>query len=141
MTEEYKDKIEKEIQRNTQEPPTMALWSSWGDHVGVKDDLAAVTKCCGPFKQDDGKILAFVGTDLDACVNIWSYNHDTKTYQTDKGHLSFFWNHKKGPGTKFGYLSSKDSGALPIALTVYNDIICIHLIKNDMWDTFNYMES
>eukprot|EP00957_Ditylum_brightwellii_P092636 7054105-Ditylum_brightwellii.AAC.1 len=47
--------------------------------------------------MDDDKIIAFVGTDPDACVNVWSYNHDAKNYQADKSHLNPLWSHKKGP--------------------------------------------
>eukprot|EP00957_Ditylum_brightwellii_P170683 12992021-Ditylum_brightwellii.AAC.1 len=43
-------------------------------------------------------------------------------------------------GTKFDGLSGKDSGAPPITLTVYKDILCTNLIKNGMWDVFNYVE-
>eukprot|EP00957_Ditylum_brightwellii_P045395 3440792-Ditylum_brightwellii.AAC.2 len=60
----------------------------WEDHTGVKEVLVTVPKCGVLFKQDDDKVMAFVGTDPNACVNIWSYNQDTKTYQADKSHLN-----------------------------------------------------
>eukprot|EP00957_Ditylum_brightwellii_P132174 10078406-Ditylum_brightwellii.AAC.1 len=72
------------------------LMVSWEDHAGVKEDLVAVPKCGGLFKQDDDKIIAFVGTDPDACVNVWFYNQDAKNYQTDKNHLNPLLSHKKG---------------------------------------------
>eukprot|EP00957_Ditylum_brightwellii_P192531 14658864-Ditylum_brightwellii.AAC.1 len=98
--------------------------------------------------------MAFVGTDPDAYANIWSYNQDTKTYQTDKSHLNLLWNCKKEPvwarqfrpssikkiqkteqvctsyaSTKFDGLTGKDGDAPPIAITVYKDISCTHLIQ------------
>ena len=84
--------MEKEMADRNNDPVV-----SWEDHVGVKEDLVAVPKCGGLFKQDDDKVIAFVGTDPDACVNVWSYNQDAKNYQADKSHLNPLWSHKKRP--------------------------------------------
>eukprot|EP00957_Ditylum_brightwellii_P158254 12046006-Ditylum_brightwellii.AAC.1 len=155
MAEEYKKEIKEEMEATSSNPMV-----SWEGHVGVKEDLVTVPKCGGLFKQDDDKVMAFIGTDPDACVNVWSYNQDTKTYQADKSYLNHLWNHKKGPvwegqfrpssikqiqkteqvctnytGTKFDGLISKNGGAPPFTLNVYKDIICAHLIKNGMCST------
>eukprot|EP00957_Ditylum_brightwellii_P102379 7804480-Ditylum_brightwellii.AAC.1 len=91
MAEEYKEVIEEDMEATNNDPMV-----SWEDHVGVEEDLVTVLKCGGLFKQDDDKVMAFIGADPDTCVKVWSYNQDTKTYQTDKSHLNPFWNHKKG---------------------------------------------
>eukprot|EP00957_Ditylum_brightwellii_P104607 7970788-Ditylum_brightwellii.AAC.2 len=119
MVEGYKEEIEEEMEAISNEPMV-----SWEDH-------------------DDDKVMTFGENDPDTCVNVWSYNQDTKTYQVDKSHLNPLWNHKKGPvwaGTKFDGFTGKDGGAPPIALNVYKDTIHTHLIKNGMWYVFNYVE-
>eukprot|EP00957_Ditylum_brightwellii_P048936 3713524-Ditylum_brightwellii.AAC.2 len=73
-------------------------------------------KCGGLFKQDDDKVMAFARTDPDACV--------CTTY------ASF----------KLDSLTGKDGGAPPFPLIGYKGIIFTHLIKNSMWDVFNYVE-
>eukprot|EP00957_Ditylum_brightwellii_P169414 12894311-Ditylum_brightwellii.AAC.1 len=60
MAEEYVEEIEEEM-----EAPNNDSMVSWEDHVGVKEDLVTVPKYDGLFKQDDDKVMAFVGTDLD----------------------------------------------------------------------------
>eukprot|EP00957_Ditylum_brightwellii_P183042 13942267-Ditylum_brightwellii.AAC.1 len=42
---------------------------SWKDHIGIKEDFLTAPKYRGLFKQDDDKIMDFVGSDPDAFVN------------------------------------------------------------------------
>eukprot|EP00957_Ditylum_brightwellii_P199687 15222455-Ditylum_brightwellii.AAC.1 len=66
MEEEMKEEME---------APNNDPMVSWEDHVRVKECLITVPKCGGLFKQDDDKVMTFVGTDPDACVHkgpIWA---------------------------------------------------------------------
>eukprot|EP00957_Ditylum_brightwellii_P042326 3204710-Ditylum_brightwellii.AAC.1 len=79
MAEEYQEEIE-EVREEDVKTTSNDVMISWEDYVGVKEDLVTVPKCGALSKQDDDKVMAFVGTDPDACVNTWSYNQDTNTY-------------------------------------------------------------
>ena len=130
-----------------------------------KDQPSITTPICGGlFMAEDNKIIAFVGTDPDAKVNVWSYDLQKGTYLINKRNMVAGFTHQKGPvwnrqfrpttfkdikkvedackefkGTKFDGLTGRDGGAPPLALTTYKEIIRRHLIKNGMWDVFQYV--
>eukprot|EP00957_Ditylum_brightwellii_P011594 876211-Ditylum_brightwellii.AAC.1 len=53
-------------------------------------------KCSGLLKQDYKTIMAFVGTDPDAKINIWSYDQDKEKCLVDSRKLEMRWGHKIG---------------------------------------------
>ena len=120
--------------------------------------------CGGLFLTEDDKVIAFVGTDPDAKVNVWSYDLTKKKYVINKSNQNKKLPHQQGTtwngqyrpsglkdikkvedtckeykGTKFDGLVGKDGGAPPLALITYKEIICRHLIKNGMWDVFKHI--
>ena len=138
---------------------------SWDDFDKTDESFIPVPVCGGIHKLPDGTLTAFVGTDPDSKVNVWSYDQDQKKYIGDRNKLVPSYKNKKGPiwngqyrpsslkeitkveesctrhsGTKFDGLSGKDGGAPPLALTTYKDIIRSHMIKHGMWDIFQYRE-
>ena len=137
-------------------------FASWDD---FNQNLPALTtpKCGGLFLTEDNKVIPFVGTDPDAKVNVWTYDSVKAKYIISKKDIVEGYSHQKGPvwngqfcptslkdtkkveetckefkGTKFDGLAGKDGGAPPLLLTTYKEIICRHLIKNGMWDVFQY---
>eukprot|EP00957_Ditylum_brightwellii_P070310 5341411-Ditylum_brightwellii.AAC.1 len=77
--------------------------SSTNDDIDTWDDFVSnqseeiVTQCGGFVLNDDDKILAFVGTDPDAKVNVFSYDPSTKKHTVDRKLLNKSYQAVKGP--------------------------------------------
>eukprot|EP00957_Ditylum_brightwellii_P116982 8922608-Ditylum_brightwellii.AAC.1 len=55
----------------------------WGDFNKSLPSLTA-PKCGGLFLSEDKKVIAFVGTDPDATVNVWIYDPEKDKYVINK---------------------------------------------------------
>ena len=152
--------LEAEEEDPVSDPDEMVEWDSYN-----KDSPSDVAPNCGGlFLTDEDKVIAFVGTDPNARVNVWSYDPAKSKYVANKASLVKGYSHQKGPvlngqfrpsslkeikkveetcklfkGTKFDGLTGKDGGAPQLALTTYKQMISDHLIKNGMWDVFQYV--
>eukprot|EP00957_Ditylum_brightwellii_P200877 15312276-Ditylum_brightwellii.AAC.1 len=125
---------------------------TWDDFVSNQSEEIP-PKCGGFVFAKDDKILAFVGTDPVAKVNVFSYDPSSKRYTANKRLLNKNFQAVKGPvnndqyhpvdlkaiklveevctkyvGTKFEGLAGKDGRSPPLALSVYKDIIRKHPI-------------
>eukprot|EP00957_Ditylum_brightwellii_P121399 9258279-Ditylum_brightwellii.AAC.1 len=56
---------------------------TWDDFVSNQSEKIAL-QCGGFVLTDNDKLLAFVGTDPDAKVNVFSYDSSTKKYTVDR---------------------------------------------------------
>eukprot|EP00957_Ditylum_brightwellii_P063444 4816213-Ditylum_brightwellii.AAC.1 len=135
---------------------------TWDDFVSNQSGEIP-PKCGGFVLTKDDKRLAFVGTDPDAKVNVFSYDPSAKRNAVNKWLLNKNFQAVKDPvnngqyrlvdfkaiklveeacikyvGTKFEGLAGKDGGSPLLALSAYKNIIRKHLIKNGMWDVFQF---
>ena len=144
-------------------PPATTLLT-WEESTKLSTSSVVSPKVGGLVKQDDGTLLAFSGTDPDKKVNVWSYNADKDTYVIEQDDRNPLWTDQQGPShvgqyrprdikqllqiekscvtythtIKFLGLTAKDGSAPPISLSTWSQIIRTHLIKNGMWDVFQY---
>ena len=93
---------QEESKEGSVEPPNFEpkdeddFFLQWDD---LNKDQPSITtpKCGGLFMAEDNKIIAFVGTELDAKVNVWSYDPQKRTYQINKNTIVKGFTHQKGP--------------------------------------------
>lgn len=137
---------------------------TWEESTKLPTSEVACPQVGGLMKQNDGTIIAFSGTDPDKKVNVWSYNVSKKTYVIEQDDRNPLWSDQQGPShvgqyrprdikqllqiekscvtythtIKFLGLTAKDGSAPPISLSTWSQIIRTHLIKNGMWDVFQY---
>eukprot|EP00957_Ditylum_brightwellii_P102194 7790120-Ditylum_brightwellii.AAC.1 len=69
---------------------------TWDDFISNQFEEIA-PQCGGFVLTDDDKILAFVGADPDAKVNVFSYDPSTKKYTVDWKLLNKSYQTVKGP--------------------------------------------
>eukprot|EP00957_Ditylum_brightwellii_P024666 1863532-Ditylum_brightwellii.AAC.1 len=135
---------------------------TWDDFVSNQSEEIP-PKCGGFVLTKDDMLLTFVGTDPDAKVNVFSYDLSSKGYRVNKRLLNKNFQAVKGPvnngqyclvdlkaikfveeactkyvGSKFEGLACNDGGSPLLALSVYKNIIRKYLIKNRMWDVFQF---
>jgi len=162
LREEASEADELDVQDDNLEDESDDELLEWDDFNKNVPSLTA-PKCGGLFLSEDKKVIAFVGTDPDAKVNVWTYDPEKDKYVINKKTVIKHFTHQKGPvwngqfrpsslkdikkveetckefkGTKFDGLTSKDGGAPPLGLITYKEIIRRHLIKNGMWNVFQY---
>ena len=159
---------QEESKEGSVEPPNFEAededdFLKWDD-LNKNQPSVTTPNCGGLLMAEDNKIIAFVGADPDAKVNVWSYDPQKETYMINKKTIVKGFTQQKGSGlscqfcptllkdinkvedtckyfkgTKFDGLTVRDGGAPLLALTTYKEIICHHLNKNSIWDVFQYV--